>query len=335
MRLPRHLGPLWLVALLPLAGCAEDMSFLASHGPVADEQRAHILRIALTTGIVVVPALLLGPFVAWRYRYGAGRRYTPRWDFSWWVEIALWGVPIAITVSLVLLLLHSTLKLDPYASVSTADGAEPFEVQVVGYDWKWLFLYPEHGVASVGELVWPADRPLRLALTSATVMQSFHIPQLGSQIYAMAGMRTDLNLAAEGPGVFGGQNTQYNGEGFWRQKFVARALDLADWSAWLEDARLGGLPFDDAARRALAARSTKEELARALGAHAASTAPAVAAVPAGVVRFRDVPGDVFATVLEGFGHAMPPVVALPADADAAARAALLCGPAPGDAETAL
>ena len=148
MRPARRHRVLLVIALLALSGCATDLSFLAAHGPVAEAQKAHILRIALVTAIVVVPAIVLGPFVAWRYRYRGGARYTPRWDFSWPVEAALWGIPIAVTLSLMALLARSTFALDPHAPLP---GGDPFEVQVIGYDWKWLFVYPGAGVASVGE----------------------------------------------------------------------------------------------------------------------------------------------------------------------------------------
>ena len=306
-----------------LSGCATDMSFLNAYGPVADEQRAHIFRIALVTAIVVVPVIVLAPIVAWRWRYrGGSSDYRPRWGFSWAVEVPLWGVPIAITATLMVLLLQSTLKLDPYAPIPAE--APPLKVQVIGYDWKWLFVYPEEGVASVGELVFPSNRPLAMDLTSATVMQSFHIPRLGSQVYAMAGMRTELHLLANGPGTFGGQNTQYNGEGFWRQKFAARAMSEAEYADWLAGVRAVGVPLDDDAQAALKVRGTKEELASALGVRPSGT-------PSGVVHFASAPAGFFDDVMADALGGVPGLRLAGTGTSPDRLVGLYCGPVPPDA----
>ena len=177
---------------------------------MAAQQRLHFLLILGLTLIVVLPVLVLTPWLVWRYRYGRSAMYQPEWNFGWRWEIALWGVPTVIAGILAVLLWQNTLALDPYDPVPVRE--EALHVQAIGFDWKWLFVYPELGIATVDELAFPASRALRLDLTSETVMQSLFIPALGSQIYAMNGMVTHLDLAAYGPGRFRGGNTQYNGK---------------------------------------------------------------------------------------------------------------------------
>src|SRR5699024_2803058 len=137
-------------------------------------------------------------------------------------------------------------------------------VQVIGYDWKWLFIYPDQGIATVGKLVMPAKRPVSLQLTSATVMQSFFIPALGSQIYAMGGMVTQLNLQADKSGRFLGENTMYNGKGFRAQRFSAVATTPSDFSKWVASVRARGTPLDAHILKIIARRSTRAQLVSAL-----------------------------------------------------------------------
>ncbi|SMF84600.1 cytochrome o ubiquinol oxidase subunit 2 [Tistlia consotensis] len=278
----------------PAARAGEALSFLDPQGPVAAAQRDHFYWVIGLVMIVVLPVVLATPILAWRYRYGARKAaYRPKWHFSWSLEIAIWGIPVAVVAALVWLLWVGTHALDPYKAVET--GQPPLRVQVVGYDWKWLFIYPDQGIASVGELAFPVDRPLALRLTSATVMQSFFVPALGSQIYAMNGMVTRLHLAADRPGRFLGENTQYNGRGFHEQRFVARALPPADFAAWVARLRAQGAALGPAVAAALAERGSARDLARALG---------LAGEGAPVVGFRAVPPRLFEQIVER-AHAVP------------------------------
>jgi len=143
-----------------------------------------------------------------------------------------------------------THRLDPYKSIKSPNP--PIEVQVVGQDWKWLFLYPEQNIAVVNELVFPAGRPLSLKITSDTVMNSFMVPALGGQIYAMAGMETRLNLLADKPGRFAGRNMQYSGAGFANQYFTAIAMSDQDFDAWVAKAKQSPNRLDTAAYEQLA-----------------------------------------------------------------------------------
>lgn len=252
MSRPKSAARRWvgrLAALLPLAllaGCGSGISFLDPHGPVAATQRDLFFEVTAWMMVVVVPAILLVPFVAWRYRRRATRStYAPDWHFSWPLEILVWGVPVVLVCILATLIIGKARSLDPYAAIPSSQP--PLEVEVIGLDYKWLFVYPEENVASIGTLALPVDRPVRFRLTSDTVMQSFMIPSLGSQIYAMAGMVTELNLLADRPAVLMGQNTQFNGFGFQAQKFQALAMPPADFAGWIARAKAGNRPLDQGA----------------------------------------------------------------------------------------
>lgn len=200
--------------------------------------------------IVVVPVFVLTALFAWRYRAGNRKaRYQPGWTSSLAVEAVIWLVPAAIVVVLGCYVWNDSHKLDPYRALDSP--VEPLVVEVVAEDWKWLFLYPEQGIASVNELVFPAGRPLSLKITSDTVMNAFYVPALGSQIYAMAGMVTRLHLLAHEPGRFLGRNSQYSGAGFSRQTFEVRATAPADFDTWVAEVRASATVLDAAAYDAL------------------------------------------------------------------------------------
>nr|WP_245398799.1 cytochrome ubiquinol oxidase subunit II [Oceaniglobus trochenteri] len=230
---------------------AQD-SFLAPLGPVAEAQRSHLIRVTLITMIAIVPVLIATPLILWRFHrvHGSGayrpekRLYRPDWEFSGPLEVAMWGVPFAIIAVLGWWLWHESDRLDPYRAL----GPEPLEVQAIGLDWKWLFLYPDLGIATLNELVIPVDRPVRVALTTDTVMQSFRISALAGQIYAMPGMRTELNFIAARPGTARGENTQYSGAGFAEQHFAVTALSDGAWQDWAQ------VPADRVLDRATYAR---------------------------------------------------------------------------------
>lgn len=278
--------------MLLLGGCSSSstkLSFLNPQGPIAAAQRTHLIEIVLVVLIVVVPVIVLAPLYAWRYRFrNKSAPYTPRWEFSKPLEFIIWGVPLAIVILLGIWLAQDTSSLDPYKPISTN---KPLRVQVIAYDWKWLFIYPRYGVASIGQLAFPADRQLSLRLTSDTVMQSFFIPALGSQIYTMGGMVSHLHLVAHGPGKFLGENTQYNGNGFASQKFTARAMTSADFKAWLKHVRSTGIPLTPNVYNVIHKRATKSAARHAL--HAEH-------MPAGTLYFTDVPSTLFNHVVHSF-----------------------------------
>ena len=221
--------PLIAASLLTACGSDPHLSFLDPQGPVADAQRWHFYEVlGVMTVLVAGPIFLLLPFFAWRYRYGnKTRKYTPKWEYSRLLEIMSWTGPIIIVAILAFFVWRDSHRLDPY-KVLVSDQA-PLRIQVI---------------ASIGMLAVPAGRPFSMRLTSATVMQSLFIPALGSQIYSMGGMVTQLNLQASQPGRFLGENTMYNGDGFHQQNFTTVAMTTADFEGWVKDVRTNGIPLD-------------------------------------------------------------------------------------------
>lgn len=208
-------------------------------------QRDLLLAAAYVMLIVVVPVIVLTFWFVVRYRASNEKAsYAPDWDRSTVIEVVVWLVPTLIIVAVGHLVWTHTHELDPYKPLDSP--SETLEVEVVAHDWKWLFIYPEQGIAVVNELVFPSAAPLRLRITSDAAMNSFYIPALGGQIYAMAGMQTRLNLLADAPGRFAGRNAQYSGDGFSDQSFEAIATPRADFEAWVEGVRRapGGLDLE-------------------------------------------------------------------------------------------
>jgi cytochrome o ubiquinol oxidase subunit II len=278
-------------AVLTLSSCAGDihLSFLKPQGPVASIQRTHFLEmVALLAIFVALPIFVLIPWFAWRYRYGAkSSRYTPKWAFSRTLEVAAWSGPAVIVALLAVLVWRSTHALDPYKPL--ASRTPELRVLVIGYDWKWLFIYPDQGVASIGVLPLPAGQPVAMQLTSATVMQSLQIPALGSQIYAMGGMVTQLHLLADKPGRFLGENTMYNGDGFHQQRFTAVAMTPDAFNDWVEQTRARGVPLDASTLKLISERTTSAQLTVALGRIQTSD---------GGIYFNHATSDVFSSVVK-------------------------------------
>ena len=275
-----------LAFLVLVASPAWAQGFLTPMGPVAEDQRAHLIRVTALTMIAIVPVLIGVPLLLWRYRRGRHAAYRPGFEFSAPLEIIMWGVPTAIIIVLGFWLWQSTHKLDPYRPL----GPDPLQVQVIGLNWKWLFLYPDQGVASIGTLLIPQGRPVQLKLTTDTVMQSFMVPALAGQIYAMPGMVTDLNLMADAEGEATGRNTQFNGAGFADQSVTVRAVDDAGWQAWI--AQAADAPALDSA--------TYAQLARP-----GSTADAASALGLPDTRMRLSEPDLFQTVVHRYHDGQP------------------------------
>ena len=252
----RSLRLLAAAAALPLAGCSPfHHGFLASAGPVADHERHLFVIVCIVMLFVIGPVLLLAPIFAWHYRLANTRSaYRPQWSFNWTLEGLIWIPPSVIVIVLAFFLWRDTHALDPYKPLPSPFPAT--EVQAVALDWKWVFIYPGQQIATVDELVFPADRPVHLTLTSGTVMQSLLFPRLAGQIYAMAGMATQLNIAVNEPGTYLGENTQFNGDGFQRQHFPVRALSTADYAVWLAGAKGEAAALDAVSYAKLTARST-------------------------------------------------------------------------------
>ena len=234
-------------------------SFMNPRGPIAHDQKEHLFWVTVLTMIAIVPVFILLPLILFKYRRGRKRKddYQPKWDSSTALEILMWGVPVVLVVFMSARLWHSTQMLDPYAEIFSHNPT--VNVEVVGLDWKWLFIYPDHGIATVGEFTIPVDHPASMTLTTDTVMQSFVIPALGGQIYAMPGMTTKLSLIADQLGTMEGENTQFNGDGFAGQKFMTNVVSPEEFEAWVEKVKQQSVPLNEASYKILAKRTRHSE----------------------------------------------------------------------------
>ena len=235
MRLSKYNKSLGILSLIAgavlLSGC--DSALLNPKGQIALEQRSLILTAFGLMMIVVIPAVFMAVFFAWKYRAtNTNATYSPNWSHSNKVEAVVWTIPILIIIFLGVLTWKSTHALEP--SKPLVSDVKPIEIDVVALDWKWLFIYPEQGIATVNQIAFPANTPVNFKITSNSVMNSFFIPTLGSQIYAMAGMQTKLHLIANEPGTFDGISANFSGRGFSGMKFKAIATkDDAEFQQWV------------------------------------------------------------------------------------------------------
>jgi len=197
--------------------------------------------------IVVIPAIVMAIGFAWKYRASnKDAKYSPNWSHSNKVEAVVWTIPILIIIFLAVLTWKTTHALEP--SKPLVHDAKPVTIEVIAMDWKWFFIYPEQGIATVNEIAFPANTPVEFKITSNTVMNSFFIPRLGSQIYAMAGMQTKLHLIANEAGTYDGISSNYSGAGFSGMKFKAIATpDNATFDAWVAKAKQSTTVMNDMA----------------------------------------------------------------------------------------
>jgi cytochrome o ubiquinol oxidase subunit 2 len=242
-----------LVILLPLGGCGGGI--LDPQGPIASQELLLMINSTAIMLVVVVPVIVATLAFAWWYR-SSNAQATRSADesFEGRMEFVVWSIPALIVILLAGVIWLGSHLLDPKAPIPA--NAEPLHVDVVALDWKWLFVYPDQGVAAVNQLVIPVGTPVQFRLTSATVMNSFFIPQLGSQIYTMGGMTTRLNLLADNSGEYPGFSAMFSGDGFSEMRFVAKAIPAADFDAWLSQVRGTGSALDEAAYGELAKPST-------------------------------------------------------------------------------
>ena len=213
-------------------------------GPVAAAEWLLMINATEIMLVVVVPVILATLGIAWWYRASNTRaRRDPDWAFQGSVEFVTWSIPVLVVILLGGVTWISAHQLDPRAPI--ASDAAPLRIDVVSLDWKWLFIYPDQRIATVNELVIPADTSVNFHLTSATVMNAFFVPQLGSQIYTMAGMETHLNLLADKPGQYPGLSTNFSGDGFSDMRFVATAVPPGDFAGWVAKVQGQGSALDD------------------------------------------------------------------------------------------
>jgi cytochrome o ubiquinol oxidase subunit 2 len=238
-----------------LSGCS--MTLFDPKGDIGMQEK-HLILLALGLMLlVVVPVILLTLYFAWRYRASNQRAtYAPKWAHSTAIEVVVWVIPCVIVAILALVIWRTTHSLDPSQPIESQ--TKPVRVEVVALNWKWLFIYPDYGVASVNQLAIPVDTPISFDITAESLMNSFFIPQLGSQIYAMSGMRTQLNLIANTPGIYAGQSSAFSGPGFSDMHFDTVATNRADFDAWIARAKQSPLSLDQATYEALEKPSQKD-----------------------------------------------------------------------------
>ena len=228
----RLAGLIALLATSLLTGCSKHFALLDPSGPIGAHEKWIIIVAFLLMLIVVIPVFAMTFLFAWKYRASNKKAdYAPKWDHSGKIEAVVWTVPALIIMALGYLVWTGTHQLSPYQPLATRD--KPVKVEAVAMNWKWLFIYPDQHIATVNQLVFPAHRPVSFRITSDTVMTSFFIPRLGSQIYAMAGMQTKLHLLADKPGTFTGRNFQFSGKGYADMHFKAVATTPGKFRAWV------------------------------------------------------------------------------------------------------
>jgi len=269
----RSASPMLLAAgTLLLGGC--DLVVLGPSGDVAVQQGRLVVQATLLMMLIIVPVIAATLLFAWRYRASnRAARYEPDWDHSIQLELLIWAAPLLIIIALGALTWIGTHTLDPYRSLRRIDmqrpvarETKPLVVQAVALDWKWLFIYPEQGIAVVNELAAPVDRPIHFQITSQSVMNSLYVPALAGMIYAMPGMQTSLHAVINKAGVFPGFSANYSGAGFSDMHFKFHGLDDAGFDRWVESAKAaGGAELSRAAYLELRQPSQRDPVRRFAG----------------------------------------------------------------------
>lgn len=227
------------------------VELLDPQGSVATQERDVIVKTVLIMLAAGVPMLILLYAIAWKYRAGNPKAvYSPDAKNSAWGELAVWALPAVVVAALATIAWTSSHALDPFAAIKSEE--KPITIQVIALQWKWLFIYPEQHIATVNFIAFPEQTPVHFELTTDGPVSSFWIPQLGSQIYAMGSMRTQLNLIASSTGEYAGKNMEINGPGYSGMTFVAKSVTQEDFDAWVNQVRRSPVVLDHAAFEELA-----------------------------------------------------------------------------------
>lgn len=237
MELIRRLSA--LILLLALSGC--NLVVMSPSGDIAVQQRDLIIVSVVLMLLIIIPVISLTLYFAWHYRRSnINAKYDPEWHHSTRLEVVIWSAPLAIIIALGAVTWVSTHKLDPYRPLDRIDAdrpvtaqVKPITIEVVALDWKWLFLYPEQGIATVNEIAAPIDTPIEFKITGSTVMNSFYIPALAGQIYAMPGMQTKLHAVMNKEGVYEGFSSNYSGDGFSGMRFKFHGMSNEAFGQWV------------------------------------------------------------------------------------------------------
>lgn len=229
-----------LIALAAIVGlCFIDVGTIAvlvPMGQVAAKERDLLIDSTLLMLIIIVPVFFVTIWIAWKYRATNKKaKYDPNWDNNNWAEFIWWTVPCILITVLSVMTYKSCYDLNPFKPI--VSNVRPLRIQVVALQWKWLFIYPDHNIASVSWVQFPKETPLNFEITSDAPMNSFWIPQLGGQIYAMPAMRSKLHLIAHEEGVFTGSSANLSGTGFSGMTFKAKACTQDEFDAWVQEVK--------------------------------------------------------------------------------------------------
>lgn len=221
-----------VLALTALYISSHEIDILSPKGMIGEKERDIIVTALLLMLIVVIPVFFLTWFFAWRYREGNNKgKHAPDWEHNYIAEYCWWGVPMVIVTILGVIAWKSSHTLNPFRPIE--NGTKPITIQAVALEWKWLFIYPEQGIATVNLVQFPEKTPLNFEITADAPMNSFWIPQLGGQIYAMPAMRSKLHLIANGVGSYRGFSANFSGKGFAGMKFEAKSTTQEDFDQWV------------------------------------------------------------------------------------------------------
>jgi cytochrome o ubiquinol oxidase subunit 2 len=253
-----------LLTALALSGC--DLVVMSPSGDIAAQQRDLIVISTLLMLLIIIPVICLTLYFAWHYRQSnTAAKYDPEWHHSTGLEVIIWSAPLAIIIALGAITWVSTHKLDPYRPLDRIAAARPVDaqtkvlnVEVVALDWKWLFFYPDYGIATVNEMAAPVDMPINFKLTASSVMNSFYVPALAGMIYTMPGMQTRLHAVINKPGEFEGLSSNYSGDGFSHMRFKFHGLDQAGFDAWVSKVKQNGTMLNRDTYLKLEKPTTKE-----------------------------------------------------------------------------
>lgn len=233
------------VALCGVYVYGHPPALLNGKGLIAKQETALMLEATLLMLVVAVPVWGLLFFFAWRYRAGnTNAEYSPDWEHSKMDELIWWAIPLEIILVLAAITWSSTHALDPRKPLDSS--VAPLTIEVVALPWKWLFIYPAQGIATVNFVEIPVNTPIDFKITADAPMNSFWIPQLGGQIYAMTGMTNDLQLIADETGDYEGLSANYSGEGFAKMRFTARSVPQVNFDAWVAEMRRASTTLDSA-----------------------------------------------------------------------------------------
>jgi len=238
--LRRLVAVLSLIAMTVITGCSDKVIVLNPKGEIGKQQLDLIIITTLLCAVIIVPVLIITFVIVWRYRHkpdnaASKAKYDPEWDHSTKLETIWWGIPIIIIIILATITVRYSYQLEP--SKPLEHEAKPIVIQVTSLDWKWLFQYPEQGIATVNYVQFPDNVPVQFELTSDAPMNSFWIPQLGGQIYTMSGMAMKLHLIADEPGDYLGMGANFSGRDFGKMHFNAKATSQEEFDAWVQSVK--------------------------------------------------------------------------------------------------